>query len=69
MTCGGSGGMNFCGLFENVRECLKMCSQKSHLRTYLFPRYHPDTTPKGYRKDTEGISKGYESHSYRIVIV
>ena len=20
--------MNFCGLFENVRECLKMCSQK-----------------------------------------
>ena len=21
--------MNFCGLFENVRECLKMCPQKT----------------------------------------
>ena len=35
--------------------------------TYHF-RYHPDTTPKGYRKDTEGISKGYESHTNLIVI-
>ena len=34
----------------------------------LFPRYHPVTTLKGYRKDTEGISKGYESHTNLIVI-
>ena len=100
----GDVGMNFCGLFENVHECLKMCSQKVRRKnahgvnllifnitnliflirflrffrfsricptskfskyskdsnwllithhSYLFPRYHPVTTPKGYRKDTE----------------
>ena len=40
---------------------------KTH-HSYLFPRYHTVTTPKGYRKDTEGISKGYESHTNLIVI-
>ena len=50
--------MNFCGLFENVRECLKMCPQKSHLRTYFLPlpsRYHSEGIPKGYRRDKQGI--------------
>ena len=56
-------------ILRKSAEILLLITHTSYLSYPLSSRYHPDTTPKGYRKDTEGISKGYESHSYRIVIV
>jgi hypothetical protein len=37
-------------LVKNSLSCVRLSSD-------LFPRYHPDTTPKGYRTYTEGTTK------------